>query len=80
MVFKLAKSLCVSTLLMVSPGLFAKVITIKNVDQHAKLYQSDKPMITMVTAKWCGPCKSTKPHYEKLSDEYTDVSFCLVDI
>ncbi len=54
-------------------------ITIKSVDQFNKLYKSDKPMVAMYTATWCGPCKSTKPHFIALAKEHPDITFCIID-
>ena len=30
-------------------------------------------------AEWCGPCKMFGPIYEKVSDQYPDISFAKVD-
>jgi len=31
-------------------------------------------------AQWCGPCKTTGPIIEELSDEMTDVKFVKIDV
>ncbi len=69
------------SVLLCAPGLQAatKAIEITSVDQFNKLYNSDKPMITMYSATWCGPCKATKPHFKKLAEQRPDVTFAIVD-
>lgn len=42
-------------------------------DNNGKLKQlpkpyGKKPVVVMVFATWCGPCKMTKPEYKKLKD------------
>ena len=68
-----------SAALLVVSALNAQVVTIGSLAEYNKHYNSDKPMVTMYTATWCGPCKSTKPHFKALSKEYTNVTFCMVD-
>ncbi len=65
------------TLLMVS-SLSANVVMIESVDQYNKLNKGT--LITMFTASWCGPCKQVKPHYKALSNEFSDVTFCMIDV
>ena len=65
------------TLLMVS-SLSANVVMIESVDQHDELNKGT--LITMFTASWCGPCKQVKPHYKAFSDEFSDVTFCMIDV
>ncbi len=75
------KGLVFFALISLSLALRAQeVITISSVDEYAKHMKSDKPMIAMFTASWCGPCKQTKPHFFELAKEYADVTFCLIDI
>ena len=58
----------------------AHVVSINSVTQFNKLYTSKKPIITLYSASWCGPCKTMKPHFIKASQKFPDISFCLVDI
>jgi len=69
-----------SAALLVVSALNAQVVTIGSVAEHSNYYNGDKPMVTMYTATWCGPCKATKPHFRALARENADVVFCLVDI
>ncbi len=85
MVFTRSQLFYVGMALMVTSGVSAKkdekhnVVSITTVEEHDALRKGTKPLITMHTASWCGPCKRTKPHYKDLSNEYDNVSFCMVD-
>ena len=79
----LSLSILLAAFLCAPAALFAakegKVTIIKSVDQFNELYESNKPMVTMYTATWCGPCESTKPHFIALAKEIPEVNFCIVD-
>ena len=68
--------------LALTSSMFAhiNVININSVAEHKKCISGKKPVITMYTATWCGPCKTTKPHFATLADKYKNVTFCMVDI
>lgn len=36
--------------------------------------------VYIFSASWCGPCKTFKPKWEKVSKQYPDVKFVYVDI
>ncbi len=55
------------------------LIPITSVDQYNELYNSDKPMITMFSASWCGPCKATKPRFSAAANANSDITFAYVD-
>jgi hypothetical protein len=38
-----------------------------------------KPLIVAYTATWCGPCKTMKPVYKALIDDYPDLNIKVVD-
>ncbi len=65
------------TLLMVS-SVSAKVVMIESVDQYNEL--NEGTLITMFTGEGCPPCKQIKPHYIAFSEEFADVTFCMIDI
>ena len=80
MVFKTSKALFIAALFSVSTGLTAGAIHISSVKQHKMLCDGSKPVVTMYTASWCGPCKRTKPHFNAIASKYKDVVLCMVDI
>lgn len=53
-------------------------VTAQNFDEKVK----NNSGLTVVDffATWCGPCKMLAPILEETASEYTDVSFCKVDI
>ena len=36
--------------------------------------------IIMIGATWCGPCKTFKPKFQALADEFTDIPFVYCDV
>jgi thioredoxin 1 len=39
-----------------------------------------KPLVTMISAPWCAPCRMLKPTVEKLEQEYKDrVNFLVIN-
>jgi len=57
----------------------ATVISLKTLDDYTKLYMSSKPMVTLYSAEWCGPCRQTKPHFYAVAEVNPDITFCIVD-
>jgi thiol-disulfide isomerase/thioredoxin len=48
-------------------------------DFQKLLKSSDKPVLVMATAKWCGPCKLIKPIFIKESEKTQEAVFVIVD-
>ncbi len=67
------------TIALLGSVLSAKVIMIDSPAAHNKIAK-EGIVVTMFTASRCGPCKQIKPYYLSLSDEYDDVTFCIVDV
>lgn len=80
MVKKLTQVLAFSALLCGPVLCASKAIEITSMKQFNELNKSSKPMITMYTATWCGPCKATKPRFKKLAESTPSVNFCIVDV
>ncbi|XP_059830798.1 thioredoxin-like [Hypanus sabinus] len=58
------------------------VLGIQSLDEfNAKLQEAgDKIVVVDFFATWCGPCKAIKPDFAALSEEFTDMIFCSVDV
>lgn len=64
------KYLFVIITLLLSCGAFAKVEVITSVAQAKKFFDTNKPVVVMIGADWCGACKQALPHFEKASEFY----------
>ncbi|KAK3816269.1 MAG: thioredoxin-like protein [Benniella sp.] len=53
---------------------------IKSTQEFNDLIASGKKVIVDYHAVWCGPCKAVAPLYEKLSDEFKDITFIKVNV
>ena len=65
--------------LLGSTSLHARVHSIKTIKQYNEAFAQETPMITMYSGNHCGPCKTMKPHLERLSDENPDIFFCIIN-
>jgi thioredoxin 1 len=56
-----------------------KVVNTQEVESQVS-GNTDQLTVVDCFTTWCGPCKAIKPVLDKLSAEYTNVSFLAVDI
>lgn len=56
------------------------VITLTNSSFQSEVMSSDKPVLIDFFATWCGPCRMVSPIVDKISDEYTNIKVCKVDV
>lgn len=56
-----------------------KVVNTQEVELHVSSNTEQLTVVDCFTT-WCAPCKAIKPVLDKLSAEYTNVSFLAVDI
>ena len=66
--------------LLSSTMLMAKVIHITSVDEYQRHFSHERPLVTMYTASWCGPCKQMKPHFIEAAETMPEMTFCIVDM
>mmetsp|Transcript_989 Transcript_989/g.797 ORF Transcript_989/g.797 Transcript_989/m.797 type:complete len:86 (+) Transcript_989:117-374(+) len=53
---------------------------IATLEEFNTLVSEGKVVMIDFTATWCGPCKMISPEFERLSGEYTDITFVKVDV
>ena len=60
----------------------SRIRIIQSVDNFRTLLQSypNNLIIIDFTAKWCGPCRTIAPQFEKLSLTHEDILFAKVDV
>jgi thioredoxin 1 len=56
------------------------MIEIKDSSEHIKVINENKSVVLDFWAPWCGPCKAIMPLLEKLSKDYTDVTFAKISV
>jgi thioredoxin len=59
---------------------YNKMIEIKDSSEHIKVINENKSVVLDFWAPWCGPCKAIMPLLEKLSKDYTDVTFAKISV
>jgi thioredoxin 1 len=61
-----------------------KIINLESDDHHEDLVDNESlhsgVVVYVFSASWCGPCKSFKPRWEKVSGAYPSIPFLYVDI
>tara|TARA_E500000331_G_C17116988_1_gene652163 strand:- start:429 stop:932 length:504 start_codon:yes stop_codon:yes gene_type:complete len=56
------------------------MIEIKDSSEHIKVINENKSVVLDFWAPWCGPCKAVMPLLEKLSKDYTEVTFAKISV
>jgi thioredoxin 1 len=58
----------------------SKIVDINKEGQLEQLLNDSDILVVKYYANWCGPCKNFAPKFEKLSEDYTGVTFAQEDI
>jgi len=56
------------------------MIEIDNLSDVSKIVNSKSSVLLDFWAPWCGPCKAIMPMLEKLSEDYSDVTFAKINV
>jgi thioredoxin 1 len=56
-----------------------KVTHITNVEQFAELTKQGLCIVDY-GAKWCGPCRRIAPEFDRLSEQFPDITFLKIDV
>lgn len=58
----------------------SKIPRVKTLEQLNEILKNNRYVFVDFYASWCGPCKKIAPTLIKLSEEYTNVFFCKVNV